>query len=191
VHVPAEPELHPLLSSRWSPRLWDRSHQATPGQVASLLEAARWAPSAGNSQPWSFIVGCRGDETHQRLVKHLAGSSRRWAPDASLLVANLCHLYVEGTDWDYSEFSSYDLGQAVAHMTFQAQSMGIAARQFRAFDREALTEEFAVFPHWQILTMTAFGVVRPPGPESAALDDVVHRDRRTVDDLLWRSPPSP
>jgi nitroreductase len=130
-----EPQLHPLLRSRWSPRVWDPAHEATPTQVASLLEAARWAPSAGNSQPWSFIVGRRGDDTHRRVVKHLAGSSRAWAPNASLLVVNVCHLYVEGTDWAYSEFSSYDLGQAVAHMTLQAQAMGMAARQFRPSTR--------------------------------------------------------
>lgn len=195
MHVTAvhEPELHPLLRSRWSPLTWSSTHQATPSQVASLIEAARWAPSAGNSQPWSFIVGRRGDDTHQRLVPHLAGSSRPWAPDASLLVVNVCHLYVEGTDWDYSEFSSYDLGQAVAHMTLQAQAMGLAARQFRAFDRDALIEEFAIPAHWKIMTMTAFGVV--PGPVT---DDVLvtppndaTRDRRKMHELLWRSPRSP
>lgn len=87
--------LHPLLSSRWSPTTFDAAHELTDTEVALLLEAARWAPSAGNSQPWAFIVGCRGDDTHERLVRHLAGSSARWAPTASLLVANLSHRYVE------------------------------------------------------------------------------------------------
>jgi nitroreductase len=187
-----EPELHPLLRSRWSPRVWNPTYEVTPTQVASLLEAARWAPSAGNSQPWSFIIGRRGDDSHQRVVRHLAGSSRTWAPDASLLVVNVCHLYVEGTDWEYSEFSSYDLGQAVAHMTLQAQAMGLAARQFRAFDRDALTTEFAIPAHWQIMTITAFGVVPAPatlpdGPAAPPPDDAVGRDRREMDDLVWRS----
>lgn len=52
---------------------------------------------------------------------------------ATLLVVNLCHVRVEDTDWDYSEFAGYGLGQAVAHMTIQAHSMGLACRQFRAF----------------------------------------------------------
>jgi len=177
-----EGDLHPLLRNRWSPLHFDPSHEATTPQVVSLLEAARWAPSAGNSQPWAFIIGRRGDDNHTRLVRHLARSSGAWAADASLLVMNVCHLYVEGTDWDYSEFSSYDLGQAVAHMTLQAEAMGFAARQFRAFDREGLTEEFAVAAHWQIMTMTAFGLV--PG---AATVDVrqAPRHRRTIDELLW------
>jgi nitroreductase len=187
-----EPDLHPLLRNRWSPTVWDSSHEATPEHIASLLEAARWAPSAGNSQPWSFIVARRGDDTHRRLVPHLAGSSRSWAVDASLLVVNVCHRYVEDTDWEYSEFSVYDLGQAVAHMTLQGQAMGLSARQFRAFDRDALTAAFAIAPHWQIMTITAFGTVQsaeaarqaPP----AAPADVVPRHRREIDELLWPGP---
>lgn len=63
--------LHPLLASRWSPTTFDTSHELTAAEVDLLLEAARWAPSAGNSQPWALIVGRRGDDTHRRLVRHL------------------------------------------------------------------------------------------------------------------------
>ena len=117
--------LHPLLARRWSPTMFDESYEARTAEVESLLEAARWAPSAGNSQPWAFITARRGDAVHTRLLRHLAASSARWAPTASILVVNLCHRYVEDTDWDFSEFSLYDLGQAVAHMTIQAQSLGL------------------------------------------------------------------
>src|SRR6516165_5968339 len=112
-----QPLLHPLLAGRWSPTTFDASYELAASEIEALLEAARWAPSAGNSQPWAFIVGQRGDAAHGRLVRHLAGSSARWAPAASVLMANLAHRYVEDTDWEYSEFSLYDLGQAVAHLT--------------------------------------------------------------------------
>ena len=153
-----------------------------------MLEAARWAPSAGNSQPWAFIVGRRGEPDHDRLVRHLARSSRAWAPTAGLLVANLSHRLVEDTDLDYSEFSVYDLGQAVAHMTFQAQSLGLSARQFRAFDREGLAAEFDVPPHWEVTTMSAIG--RVPAemlPPAATSPDGVQtsRDRRPLSDVRW------
>lgn len=98
--------------------------------VEALLEAARWAPSAGNSQPWAFIVGRRGDAVHERLVRHLTGSSAPWASPASLLIANLTHSFVEDSDWGYSELSLYDLGQAVAHLTLQAESLGLSSCQF-------------------------------------------------------------
>ena len=179
--------LHPLLAGRWSPASFDPAHEITPDEILVLLEAARWAPSAGNSQPWAFIVGQRGDATHERLVRHLAGSSARWAPAASVLVANLAHRYVADTDWEYSEFSVYDLGQAVAHMTLQAQALGLSARQFRAFSRAGLAAEFAVPRHWEVTTMMAIGraaLVDAHRPAQARADTPA-RQRRTVDDILW------
>jgi nitroreductase len=172
--------LHPLLDMRFSPAAFDPAHEASVEDVDLLLEAARRAPSAGNSQPWAFVVGRRGDDAHRRLVRHLAGSSGGWAPSASVLVANLCHRLVEETDWEYSEFALYDLGQAVAHMTIQAQALGLAARQFRAFDRDGIATAFAVPPHWEVTTLTAFG--RPATARGA----VARRDR---DELVWRREP--
>jgi nitroreductase len=176
--------LHPLLASRSSPAAFQAAHEVSDTEVAALLDAARWAPSAGNSQPWAFIVGRRGDEAHARLIRHLAPSSARWAPGASLLVANLAHHLVEDTDWEYSEFWLYDLGQAVSHMTIQAQALGLAARQFRAFDQAGLHAEFAVPAHWQLCTITAFGV--PAEPVLAAAP--APRGRRPVDELIWQPP---
>jgi nitroreductase len=90
-------DLAESLPDRWSPLAWDSSHRITRPEVERLLEAARWSPSAGNSQPLSFVIACRDDELHQLLVPLLAASSGRWAPQAALLVVNVCHRYVEGT----------------------------------------------------------------------------------------------
>lgn len=183
----AAPALHPLLASRWSPTVFDPQHTLGTPEIEVLLEAARWAPSAGNSQPWAFIVGCRGDETHRRLVAHLASSSARWAPSASLLLANLAHRYVEDTDWEFSEFAHYDLGQAVAHLTLQARALGLFVRQFRAFDREAIASEFAVPAHWEVTTMAAIGRV-PDGVTQESHRAAV--DRRALEELV-HAPLSP
>ncbi len=155
-------------------------------EVESLLEAARWAPSAGNSQPWAFIVGRRGEADHQRLVQHLAKSSARWAPEAGLLLANLSHQTVENTDWEYSEFAGYDLGQAVAHMSFQARSLGLQVRQFRAFDRAGLAAEFDVPDHWEVTTMSAIGRVPPEmHPMNADASTTAVRQRHPTDEIRW------
>jgi len=183
----ATPSLHPLLATRWSPTTFDAELEVPRSDVEVLLDAARWAPSAGNSQPWAFIVGRRGDETHERLLRHLGGSSARWAPTASLLIANLSHRYVEDTDWEYSEFSQYDLGQAVAHMTLQAQALGLSVRQFRAFDRDGLAAEFAVPAHWEVTTMSAVGRVPRPGQDQAGDrgSALPGRQRRSVEEVVW------
>ena len=184
--VPAAPGLHPLLATRWSPTTFDVSHEVSAADVDCLLEAARWAPSAGNSQPWAFIVGRRGDDDHRRLVRHLARSSAQSAPTAGLLVANLSHRLVEDTDWEYSEFALYDLGQAVAHMTVQARALDLHVRQFRAFDRDGIARDFGVPGHWEVTTLSAVGrVARAGGEGDRPTASRTERDRRPIDDLRW------
>jgi nitroreductase len=180
----AEPILHRALEGRFSPVLFDPQATVTSTQVDTLLEAARRAPSAGNSQPWMFIVGRRQDAVHDRLVPYLARSSAQWAPAASLLIANLAHIGVEGAeDLEYSEFSRYDLGQAVAHMTVQALSLGLDAHQFRAFDRAGVANEFGVPAHWEVTSMTAFGVAaHAPGDVSAP---GTSRSRIAREAIVW------
>jgi len=149
--------VHPLLVERFSPVSFDRDATLSDAEVDVLLDAARLTPSAGNSQPWMFIVGRRDDPVHSRIVNHLAPSSARWAPDAALLIVNLAHVLVEDTDWEFSEFARYDLGQAVAHMTIQGLVMGLGAHQFRAFDRDGVAREFGVPAAWEVTSMTALG----------------------------------
>jgi nitroreductase len=71
--------VHPLLAERWSPRGFDRAHEIGGEALAALLEAARWAPSAGNSQPWRFLVTRRGEPAHDRLFAALAPGNQAWA----------------------------------------------------------------------------------------------------------------
>lgn len=178
--------LHPLLRRRWSPQDFRTDHEVDPVDVATLLEAARWAPSAGNSQPWAFVAARRGDAMHSRLVPHLLGGARRWGPRADLLVVNLCHRTVDASDYAYSEFAMYDLGQAVAHLTVQAESMGLSVRQFRSFDRDAIEALLTIAPGWQVATMAAVGVPPDqPSPYAARLPDgaVIPRSRRELDDV--------
>ncbi|MDF3281683.1 nitroreductase family protein [Gordonia sp. N1V] len=182
--VPARPEVHPALATRFSPVAFDPDTTVSTGQVDTLLDAARRAPSAGNSQPWMFIVAHRGDGVHRRIVPHLARSSTAWVPDASLLVVNLAQVYVEGTtDWEYSEFSRYDLGQAVAHMIIQGLSVGLDAHQFRAFDRDAIAAEFEVQPHFEVTSMTAFGLAAHAAGELSAPG--TSRERASIDEITW------
>jgi nitroreductase len=178
--------LHPLLRQRWSPQDFRTDHELDATDVATLLEAARWAPSAGNSQPWAFVAARRADETHRRLVPHLLGGARRWGVRASLLLVNLCHRTIDETDYEYSEFAMYDLGQAVAHLTIQAESMGLSVRQFRSFDRDAVEALLTVAPGWQVATMAAIGVPpQAPAPYAVQLPDgrTLPRERRPLDEV--------
>jgi nitroreductase len=166
--------VHPLLAERFSPRRFE------PGRIADhelglLLEAARWAPSAGNSQPWGFAPVRPGEPRYTRVVPYLARSSARWALDAGLLIVTLTRHWVDDPAITYSEFADHDLGQAVAHLTVQAQAMGLAAHQFRAFDLDGLTAELRPAPGWEIVSMVAVG--------HAADEPPAARERRSVADL--------
>ncbi|MFC9733645.1 nitroreductase family protein [Streptomyces roseolus] len=168
--------LHPLLAARFSPHRFDPAGRVDDRALNLLLEAARWAPSAGNSQPWGFFAARPGEPGHARVVPHLAPSAARWAVDAGLLVVTLTRRHVDGSGLAYSEFADHDLGQAVAHMTLQAQAMGLSAHQFRAFDLEGLTKELDPAPGWAVVSMAAFGRAADTPPED--------RGRRSVAELL-------
>lgn len=175
--------IHPLLAGRFSPEKFDPAAPVDDHCLDLLLEAARWAPSAGNSQPWGFFTARPGGREYERVVRHLAPSSARWAKDAGLLVVTLARRRVDDSDLLYSEFADYDLGQAVAHLTIQAQAMGLAAHQFRAFDLEALTEDLRPNPGWAIVSMIAIG--------KAADEPPAARERRSTTDLRtapWSTP---
>jgi nitroreductase len=175
--------VHPLLAGRFSPLDFDPGRTVSEDDVELLLEAARWAPSAGNSQPWAYFVARRDEPDHKRLVRHLARSSARWAPNAALLIVTMAHRYVEDTDWAYSDFADYDLGQSVAHLTLQAHAMNLACRQFRAFDLDALTADLSPGPGWHITTMIAIGHPAAPPPPNRTRRPTPHLQSAPWDQL--------
>ncbi|MER5700990.1 nitroreductase family protein [Micromonospora sp. NPDC002296] len=79
-------DLTPLLAFRWSPRAFDPTAALPSAEADSLLEAARWAPSAGNRQPWRFALGHRDDETYKRILANLPAAEQRWARHAAALL---------------------------------------------------------------------------------------------------------
>jgi nitroreductase len=172
-------DLHPLLRDRRSIRTYDRTHVLADEGLAVLLEAARWSPSAGNSQPWAFLVGRRGDPAHEVFVELLAPSVRRWAPAASALIFTLNQV-ASGPEEDalgYSDYAQYDLGQAVAHLTVQASALGLGVHQFAAFDHDGLAEVAQVPRHWRVTTGLAVGL--------AVESELAPRTRRPLAELAF------
>ncbi|HYN97137.1 MAG TPA: nitroreductase family protein [Pilimelia sp.] len=178
------PELHPLLATRWSPRAFDPVAELTPAEVASLLEAARWAPSLGNSQPWRFVVGLRDSESHKRILVHLPDADQGWAGAAAALMV-AAHLTV-GADGAPLPRAAYDLGQAVAHLTVQASALGLYAHQLAGVDAEALRAELDLPAELAIPTVVAVGGLGNPAALPAGLREreLALRDRRPVTELV-------
>src|SRR3954462_522004 len=126
--------LHPLLAERWSPRAFDPKHTVPAEQILALLEAARWAPSASNTQPWRFAVALRGSAEYDAVLDALAPGNRAWAHAASALVVAAAE--TAGPDGAPRPWAVYDTGQAVAHLSVQAEHEGLAVHQLGGFDRD-------------------------------------------------------
>lgn len=173
--------LHPLLADRHSPRAFDATATVTPDQLGLLLDAARWAPSASNTQPWRFLVGRRGDRAFDALLAALAPTNREWARDAAALV--LVAAEVADADGTPRPWAAYDAGQAAGHLTAQASACGLAVRQMGGFipaDLPALPDR--VTP----LVVMAVGLALAPHaiPAGHPAQRLGARVRRPLDELL-------
>ncbi|MDO9355908.1 MAG: nitroreductase family protein [Solirubrobacteraceae bacterium] len=183
-----EPELTSVLQGRWSPRAFDATHELDRRTLHLLLEAARWAPSAGNSQPWSFIVGLRGDATFDRFFEHLSRGNKSWAGNASALLVAV-HQNASGPDHElpFDGYAAYDLGQAAAHLSVQAHAVGLHAHQFAGFDHEATQAEFSVPAHWTVKTGIAVGLLGDPAllDERTREKELRPRTRRAIGEFAF------
>ena len=180
-------DLTPLLRDRWSPRSFDPAHQIGDDELRLLLRAAQWSPSAGNSQPWAFLVARRGDESHLTLVETLSRGNVGWVPQASVVLVTVAHTGT-GDEPDapsYSDYADYDLGQAVAHLTVQASALGLDVHQFAGFDHAVVTEAFGVPSYFTVKTGIAIG--RHLEPEDGGLRQWESRERtrRDLDEFAF------
>jgi nitroreductase len=178
--------LHPLLASRWSPRGFDPAHALAPEQLTALLEAARWAPSANNTQPWRFLVASRGEQTFDELLGVLNPGNRQWAGAASALI--LVAAETVDPDGNARPFALYDTGQAVANLVAQAGHEGLAVHQMGGFDSAAATARFGLGDGLQPVVVVAVGRHSAAAPlaEPFAAREHAPRVRRRVDELLLR-----
>lgn len=156
------------MRSRWSPTIFDTRHLLTSQEIVLLLQAAQWAPSWGNSQPWHYLVAERGSSTADALTQTLTRGNRSWVPRASVVLVSVVQVEPVG-DLEPSPMALYDAGQAAAHLTLQARSMGLDAHQFAGFDRDAFGVAMGVPGTHRVLPGIAVGRVLPSAEVAAAV----------------------
>lgn len=182
------PDLHPLLAGRWSPRAFDPGATVTGEELSALLEAARWAPSADNSQPWRFVIGRRDDESYKRILTTLGPDEQRWAWRAPVLLAGA---YATGTDDGVPlPYAPYDLGQAVAHLSLQAAALDLYVHQMVHFDAVGLHRELCLPDDVAVHVVAAVGRLGDPHtlPPDLRERELELRHRRPLTDLLLAEP---
>lgn len=154
--APADAPILDVLAERWSTRVFDPASPVDEEALRSALEAARWAPSANNTQPWRFVVARRGTAEHAAIVAALMGFNQSWAADAAALVVFATTTSLEGKPLAWA---SYDAGQAAAHFTIQAHASGLHTHQMGGFDRAAIAEAFSFGADLAAVTVMAVGAL--------------------------------
>lgn len=176
--------ISPLLAERWSPRSFDANHTISDSELTSLLEAARWAPSANNGQPWRFSVATRGTELHTAIVAGLTGWNASWAPAASaLIVASAVRENADGAPY---KTAHYDLGLAVSQLTIQAQALGLHVHTMGGFTHADIQTSLALDASLEPVVILAVGL----GASADALEGALHerevapRTRLALDEIV-------
>ncbi len=177
-------DIHPIIKKRWSPRAF----QSTPIQketVMRLLEAARWAPSSFNEQPWRFMVGFKGDNTWQRIHDAMVEFNQQWAGNAPVLIMAIGNKI--SSKGKTNAVYQYDVGQSMAYLTFQATEEGLAAHQMGGFSKEKAIELFDIPEDHEPIALMAIGHQDKPGTLSPDFEKMENapRARKPLSELVF------
>ena len=134
--------VHEIIATRRSPRSLNPSVAFSDEDLIAILEAARWAPSAFNGQPWRFFVGQRGDEVFAQILDSLAPFNQGWAYRSSVLI--LVAGLPAREDGTPNKGYLYDCGLAVAQMVVETHHRGLVAHQMTGFDPEKAVQNLGI-----------------------------------------------
>lgn len=177
-------EIIEILAQRWSPRAFsDKAIESE--KLKRIFEAARWSPSANNSQPWSFIVGIKdNDNTYDKIYSTLVEFNQLWTKFAPVLIIS-CGT----TDFNNRQMYtySYDVGQSVAYLTVQATSEGLFVHQMSGFDRDKAKELFNLPENVEPISAIAIGYIGNPEilNEKLKLMEMSERVRKDFDKFIF------
>lgn len=175
-----------VFLNRWSPRSFSE-REVSPELLRKVFEAARWAPSSSNEQPWRYLVGRRGDGTWQKIFDTLADGNKKWAHLAPVLMINAAKSTFahKGSP---NRVALYDLGAATQCLCLEATALGLAAHQMGGFDTDAARKAFGIPEDYLIGAAMALGYQAEPavlGDEQLIEREVAPRTRKQISDFVF------
>ncbi len=178
----------PIFHERWSPRSF-ADREVNPETLAKIFEAARWAASSFNEQPWRFIVGVSGSETHRKIFESLGEFNQKWARTAPVLILDvaLTKFSHNGTP---NRVAFYDLGAAASYMTLEAASLGLATHQMAGFDPDKARELLGIPDEYVIGAVIALGYQDEPeklGDAGLIEREVAPRTRKPLKEIVFEA----
>jgi nitroreductase len=183
--APTEVPIHEIVRHRWSPRAF--SEKAVPPEVLrSLFEAARWAPSSSNLQPWAYIVGTKDDkENFEKVLSTLVEFNQGWAKNAPVLAVSVAQVK-NAKDGAPNRWAFHDVGSASAQLTTEASSRGLYVHQMAGLDPEKARRVFQIPEGWEAVAAMAIGY---PGdaatlPEKLRERELAPRTRKPLSEFV-------
>jgi nitroreductase len=173
-----------VIATRRSPRSLDANVAISDTDLVAILEAARWAPSAFNGQPWRFFVGKQGDATYSQILASLVEFNQSWAKNASALIL----VAAKPTRDDGSIHADYqfDCGLAVAQLVIETHDRGLVAHQMTGFDKDKARTELEMASELVPVVVIAIGKQDAPEKLSEAMAEreVAPRGRKPLEELV-------
>ncbi len=175
-----------LLANRWSPRDYDPTHEVTQEQVLRLAEAARWAASGNNAQPWRFGFTKRGEELFESIsTVGLTGFNASWAPQASLYVLAFADKFkADGTELDRNS-AYFSNALATSQIVFEAEAMGLKSHYMGGVMHDEILKLVGIEDAWLtcVITIGAQGDVSSVSDELKQRESAP-RERKALADIV-------
>ena len=171
--APVEFPVNDLIRNRWSPRAF--ADKPVPAEVLrSLFEAARWAPSSNNEQPWAYIVATKDNqENFEKSLGALVEFNANWAKKAPVLVIAVAELAFRKNKAP-NRNAQYDVGAASLQLSLEATARGLVVHQMAGFDPETAKEVYDIPEGWEPIAAMAIGY---PGDASSLPEPYQTREK--------------
>ncbi len=178
--------IHELLAKRWSPYGFE-DRPVAQADLLSLFEAARWAASSYNEQPWSFLVATREDpEEFARLLSCLVDGNQGWAKAAPVLALGVASLRFSRNNKD-NRAAVHDLGLAAGNLVVEATARGLCVHQMIGILPDKAREVYQIPEYWEAWTAMAIGYKADPAklPDALKQRDLAPRQRKPLTEFVF------
>ena len=190
-HAPGMPGMLEPILHRWSPRAFaDRDVPAE--DLKRGFEAARWAASCFNEQPWRFVVGRRGEETFRKILDALVPGNQVWAKNAPVLILSVASKQF-AHNRQVNPHYWHDTGAAMANFAVQITALGLHSHSMAGFDHEKAKAAFHIPDDFETVAVTAVGYQGDPDslPEGPRKSEITPRQRKDLKEFVfseWQEP---